>query len=407
MLSVSICLIVIILKEVKQDKYRSISILGRQPELSLAELESLYGGDRINPLQGAAAMDFDVNELNFKRLGGTVKLGKVLSIRPNTKWNDIYNYLVKTIPEHLKFVPDGSFTLGLSVYGLKVSEKQINRDLLAIKKVIKKSGRSVRVVPNKSLALSSAQVLHNKLTSKGAWELVLIKDGEKTILAQTMFVQDIDAYRERDRQRPRRDARVGMLPPKLAQIMINLAAPSEKARVLDPFCGTGVVLQEALLMGFSAMGSDLEPRLVDYSKENIRWLFNKYPTLTGQVVIEQGDATEEQWPRFTSVVSEVYLGKPLVKLPNQPELDKIISEANEITANFLKNLSTQLKKDQVVVLAVPAWKKRGGFIHLPIIDRLSVIGYNRKKLKLVRSEDLTYFRQDQTVARQILLLRKK
>jgi hypothetical protein len=48
-------------------------------------------------------------------------------------------------------------------------------------------------------------------------------------------VQDIDAYAERDFERPMRDAFVGMLPPKLAQIMLNLAVGEEflESRVLS------------------------------------------------------------------------------------------------------------------------------------------------------------------------------
>jgi tRNA G10 N-methylase Trm11 len=139
--------------------------------------------------------------------------------------------------------------------------------------------------------LNSAQVLHNKLTTKGAWELLVIKDGKNTILAQTIFVQDIEAYAARDQARPARDARVGMLPPKLAQIMINLANPPKDAAILDPFCGTGVVLQEAMLMGFSTVGTDLEARMVEYTKKNLDWLNDKFQPLNSNYKVEQGDAT--------------------------------------------------------------------------------------------------------------------
>lgn len=64
---------------------------------------------------------------------------------------------------------------------------------------------------------------------------------------RTSFVQDIESYTARDQARPMRDARVGMLPPKLAQIIINLAlSNNDITEVLDPFCGTGVVLQEGI-----------------------------------------------------------------------------------------------------------------------------------------------------------------
>lgn len=71
--------------------------------------------------------------------------------------------------------------LGLSVYGLNIGVKQLNATALGIKKVIKNSGRSIRVVPNNELYLNSAQVLHNQLTSQLGWELVFVRDGQKLL----------------------------------------------------------------------------------------------------------------------------------------------------------------------------------------------------------------------------------
>ena len=393
---------------------KSICILGRQPELGLAELESLYGAEHIKPLSSAALLDIPAEEINFKRLGGTIKTARVLNVLPYSDWLKLTQYLKDSIPKHLHYLPEGKFTLGLSVYGLKVDAEKINRSMLEIKKIIKKSGRSVRVVPNKSLELSSAQVLHNKLTYKGGWELIFIADGRQVILAQTLFVQDIEAYAARDQARPARDPRVGMLPPKLAQIIINLAAPviignKQKAiRVLDPFCGTGVVLQEALLMGYDVLGTDLDERMVEYSKTNIQWLVQKYPEISGHTSIEIGDATEFRWPRFTTVASETYLGRPLAKLPDETTLKKIVNDTNTIIEKFLKNLGPQLKSGQRVCLAVPAWRKTNGqLVKLPLLAKLTDMGYYIKKFKHVSGDDLIYFRENQNVARKLIVLERK
>jgi tRNA G10 N-methylase Trm11 len=400
----------------------SLCILGRQPKLGLAELESLYGAEHIRPLDGAAILDIPAEDIDFRKLGGTIKVARVLTELDTSRWDDLVKYLVEKIPEHLQYVPEGKFTLGLSVYGVKVNPSRINRSGLEIKKVIKKTGRSVRVVPNKSPALNSAQVLHNKLTNKGGWELIFIANGQKTLLAQTLFVQDIEAYGARDQARPARDARIGMLPPKLAQIIINLAAGSPKPvdnknwdnadglgryMVLDPFCGTGVILQEALLMGYSVYGTDIDPRMVEYSKKNLQWLVNKYPVIEGKVTIEEADATDYQWPGFSTIASEVFLGRPLAKFPDDTTFKKIVSDANTVTKKFLTNLGPRLRSDQQICLAVPAWRKPNGqLIKLPLIDHLTDMGYNYSDLEYVRREELIYFRESQVVARQLLRLKK-
>jgi tRNA G10 N-methylase Trm11 len=387
---------------------KSLAILGRQPKLGMAELESLYGSKHLRALKGAVLLDMPTQEISFKRLGGTIKLAQILTVLPNTNWQDVLQYLIDKIPEHMQFQPTGKFTLGLSIYDLPVSLNDQTKGLMAIKRVIRSTGKSVRIVPNKTPILNSAQVLHNKLTTKGAWELVLMRNGQKTILAQTIFVQDIDAYAARDQARPARDARVGMLPPKLAQLIVNLANPPKDGVVLDPFCGTGVVLQEALLMGFSVVGTDLNELMVQYSDKNLTWLIDKKPELANKYKLEQGDATNYKWPgEINAVASEIYLGRPLSKIPASEELYKIASDVNTIFKKFLSNLSRQIKSGSRLSLAVPAWRIKNGFINLPALDNLSDLGYNQVDFKHAGQKDLVYFREGQIVARKLIVLEKK
>src|SRR5688572_9453319 len=198
----------------------NIAILGRQPKLGLAELESLYGGDAIHPIGDYAAMvDASVNP---DRLGGAVKVAKPLIQLPYTEWRRLSTYCIESLPQHLDYLPKGKIKIGLCVYGLSVNAQQLFSTGLELKKVCRKAGRSVRIVPSDGTALNSAAVLHNQMTGPLGMELVFIKNASKTWLAQSMWVQDVDDYARRDYGRPRRDAFVGMLPPKLAQSMLNL-----------------------------------------------------------------------------------------------------------------------------------------------------------------------------------------
>ncbi len=388
---------------------KSLCILGRQPQLGLAELESLYGFEKIKPVgQIAAEVNCDPVEIDFNRLGGTVKLCRVLSRLEDHDWPNLERYLIEQIPRHLDHVPPSKFTLGLSVYGMEISAFTINRSLMKVKKSVRElSGRAIRIVPNKQAALNSAQVLHNKLTSLEAWELLLVRDKHQTILAQTIAVQDITAYGQRDQARPKRDARVGMLPPKLAQIIINLANPSPEDTIVDPFCGTGVVLQEALLMGYDVVGTDIEPRMVDYTIENIDWLRALRPQINNRALIEVGDATGYTWPApVRSVASETYLGRALTAIPSADKLQPIINDVNTILTKFLQNLSPQLESGSRVSLAVPAWRVGKSFINLPVLAKLTDMGYTFTQFQHLDASSLIYWRAGQTVGRRLLALTK-
>lgn len=146
----------------------------------------------------------------------------MLTTLETVKWKDIDKFIVSASKEHSRHVPDGKLTIGLSIYGLDASRSELEKTALSIKKQVKSTGRPVRIVPNKSPEISTPQIIHNKLTELNGWELVFYRNGDTTILMRTTNIQDI-SYTARDQARPMRDARVGMLPPKLAQIIINLA----------------------------------------------------------------------------------------------------------------------------------------------------------------------------------------
>lgn len=417
----------------------SIAILGRQPELGVAELESLYGSERVEAVgTHAARLHIDACMIDFSRLGGTVKLCKVLTVLDTQSWNAIERFLVSTAPQQAAHMPEGKMHLGMSVYDLDVPLPQLLATGLKVKKAIHKdSGRTVRLVPNKTPDLNAAQVIHNKLTGLNGWELIFIGHDGHTVIAQTVAVQDIGDYTVRDRGRPKRDPRVGMLPPKLAQIIINLAVGSDEfdaiqgelqaglclsqedsrkmraerqpQTVLDPFCGTGVILQEALLIGYNAYGTDTDLRMVDYSCENLEWLTKSRPPGETTYRVTRGDATTFHWePPVGIVASETYLGRPFTTSPAPALLEQTLSEVNLILKKFLRNIHSQLAPGMRLCLAIPAWQTRPGqFRHLPLIDQLEELGYNQVRFEHVRRDHLLYYRADQTVARELLVITRK
>jgi tRNA G10 N-methylase Trm11 len=422
----------------------SIVVLGRQPALGLAELESLYGADRVAAIGTQAAwVKVDPCLLAFDRLGGSVKFCRPLTTLETTDWKQIEKFLIGVAPGHSERMPEGKMHLGLSLIDFpNVTIQRIMATGLTVKKAInKQTGRTVRLVPNKEAELNTAQVIHNKLITPNGWELVFMRDGDKTVVAQTVKVQDIESYTRRDRERPKRDAKVGMLPPKLAQIIINLAVgqlPDEARQniceippdapipvahfadkyILDPFCGTGVVLQEASLMGYDVQGSDLDPRMVAYTKANLQWLLEQPESrvsippenTTGEYArVEVADATNHTWSPMPNVVAcETYLGRPFTARPSDEILSQTISECNLIIKKFLRNIHGQLQSGARLCIAVPAWQTgRNSFKHLPLIDQISDLGYNRIRFEHVADKDLLYYREDQIVARQLLVLTRK
>ncbi len=409
--------------------YQSIFILGRLPGIGCAELESLYGGEHIERIApDVAASDLPYSQITFARLGGSIKLGQVAEIVPATDWRSVQAALINAARQLAQTVDEGKIQLGISAHGISANPRQLMAAGLEAKKALRKDGYSVRLIPNQDVALSSAQTLHNHLTGSRGIELLAVRHGQHTIIARCVAVQDINAYAARDQGRPKRDAFVGMLPPKLAQSIVNLATgplpPSPQTVVLDPFCGTGVVLQESLLMGYGVFGSDINQKMVDFSVKNVsEWFLTNHPEIHAKMTIALGDATDYRWGDTTysandepifepetiaAVACESYLGRPLSSWPKPETLQEIMAACNTIIDKFMRNLATQIKPGTRCCIAVPAWLGPNGVIHrLPLLDRLNDLGYNRVSFEHVRDTELLYSRPDQIVGRELLVITRK
>lgn len=372
-----------------------VSELGRQPLISVAELESLYGSSV--KLVAPKLAEFTAKEiLPIDRMGGTLKIGELITEPLNDFWQ--------------KLPQTGKIVLGVSDFSKKASPFLAQREALKWKKQIAKNGRNVRVIPNKTAILSSATSWHNKLFT--ATHIEILKNGKDYY--RVIAAQNIDAYAKRDQARPARDARVGMLPPKLAQILINLCGDlPQGSTLLDPFCGTGVVLQEATLMGYVPYGTDLSARMVEYSERNLEWLEESLRHHTDDTrpkpLLQVGDATSFAWQApIDAVACETYLGPPMSLPPAEIKLKEAEQECKSIVLGFLKNLASQITPGTPVAIAVPAWLRPDGhYERLNILDEIDNLRYNVVRFKNLGQKDLLYHRDDQVVAREIIVLRKK
>lgn len=407
-----------------------IVILGRQPALGLAELEKVFGGHAIKPFSNQAAT-INSDDFDIQRFGGVLKAGKIIAELPRSDWFQISQKIIHHYANEWSSF-EGKITLGISVYNSPVSSREVQKTGIVLKQRLKKSGVSLRLVPNPEPALSTATSHHNKLgLSDNKVEIIVVRANDgKIIIAQSTGSQNITAYARRDQERPKRDAFVGMLPPKLAQIMINLACGqmangrwlmeggetpianshipnSNSQTILDPFCGTGVILQEALLMGYKAYGTDLSDKMVEYSGHNLEWLARGHRS-EFDFKLKQGDAMTTIWDQpIDAVVCESYLGQPFSAPPSPSKRDEVVQNCQHIITEFLINLGSQIKPGTTLCVAVPAWRdNNGSFTHLPLVSTIARYGYRPHEFMNVSQNDLLYYREDQVVARELLVLTK-
>ncbi|MFC1810346.1 DNA methyltransferase [Patescibacteria group bacterium] len=383
-------------------------ILGRKWRLSVAELQSVFGCEG-KTAEGQVWINEFEEELSadvLARLGGTIKIVKFFD-----ECSD-FGEVEKKFIDHLLKLENQKIKFALSLFNFNKQFLTKHKKILNnLKRGLKEEKRGARFLNKPNQNIKSVVIFEEKLDIKKS-DLNLVKFDGKFLLGYCIAVQNFKKYSYRDYERPARDSKSGMLPPKLAQIMINLACSGEGECVLyDPFCGSGTVLMEGLLMGKKVIGSDISEKAIKDSEQNLQWL-GKHFEVERSYDLFLKDATELSGGDFSilpgCVVSEVYLGPPQSKLPAEKEMKANFKEIESIIIGALESLKGILKEGSNVVLAVPFYRGRSGNYFLPMFNKnLANLGYNIEKWPRLSTDRgaLLYFRSDQIVGREIFKLK--
>lgn len=385
--------------------------LGRKKDLCFAELITVLGKDKLVERNLDTAI-FDLKIPNYQglqdKLGGTVKIIKI--------WNSVpfEDSRADKLEKHIKPRLEEIFTdhkgkINFAVSTLSFNNpKEINiKQILNFSKLILKSlGLNSRFV-NKNFENTKPSTIYAAHVLEKGIDINIIKGNKELFIGETVAIQDIDKYSKRDYDKPWRDAKVGMLPPKVAQIMVNLAGANTKS-IYDPFCGTGTTLVEGLLMGKDVVGSDIDQRMIDYSEGNARWTEQEFQTKNICRVFTK-DArflTKEDLPeRVEAVVTEGYLSEPVSRLPAPEIRQKVFRELANLHLNWLTAVHKITPRNCKVVMCVAGFRKNNDKYHpeyefLPRFnDLVQETGY-----RVIAS--YIYDRPDQIIVREIKVLEK-
>ncbi|MBI3559653.1 hypothetical protein HY087_00800 [Candidatus Gottesmanbacteria bacterium] len=380
-------------------------IFGRTHELSYHELvvHIALPVTRITP-DVSRIDDFQdevVPEQLIERLGGTVKIACVKGSIPSLDALMLASFLKDDTELH---------TFGISVYGLaSAMDSEMPR---RVKEILAEQGVHARyVLPHEGSTLSSVVV-----TKQHVRELIVVAAEDGFVVGVTVAVQGFEAWNQRDYGRPFADPKAGMLPPKVARMVVNIAEQSKvqspKSKVLlDPFCGMGTILGEALLTGWNVIGSDQSVESVGKARKNLEWLAK----LTGRDPVMNlfvSDATHvsEHIPQASvdAIVTEPFMGNTAISEKQ---------EARSISLDTIRNVTKGLEKLYIgclrdwrgvlkpagkIVIALPQYAIHAKtFFVKNVIDRCENLGYT------VTLGPLTYSRPQAIVRRQFYIFQKK
>ena len=358
-------------------------ILGRNPELSAAELRSYFKRMGINVLDFAvkgnsvlAEFDksLDAGAIDF--LGGVISIGIVICRVNEMDRKEVY------------MGEKNNFSYALWDFSSSTDDVREYLKKRFRKEKLKASEKKFR----EDLELQNSE-RGNKLSSKVDEEYFVYENYFGKIIEKC----DYKKIEERDMKKPVRRESLS-ISPRLAKIMINLSEVKEGGVLLDSFCGIGVILAEALSQEIVVIGIDKDRKAIEGCRENMKWF--KFPEENYRLINE--DSSRTRINPFDVMVSEPDFGETLRKIPSKETAQKMIKNYENLMISVMDNVKKYVRNG------------RGRFVFTsPFID----VGKKRigadfgrissaSGLKVVKGFPISEFRESQVVGREIIVLEK-
>jgi tRNA G10 N-methylase Trm11 len=431
--------------------------LGRTSDLCRQELQALLKIHKIdhkilNEIESHVVVE-TTNEIDAKRLinqsGGIIKISLLIETVPAQVGIQVFFSREWSRPFPTNFEKYKNF--GLSLVGFQA-------DLQDLCEKFKKVIHLHYSLPKSGHELSSAQISGKKFL-----EIIVVKVDDEYQIFQTIGVQNIDYWTKKDVGRPFIDDRLGMLPLKVARMMINLAyscvIPAQIGKVnsldsslrwndiaiLDPFCGMGSILQEGVDLGIgNIIGSDINQNVLERCEKNVDWFVKRFDVKNVKTSFFVSDAvaiSKNIKEKVDLIVTEPFLGDakrikilsntnkydPILtntnkntkdiegKIPKNPleirgnpgihensklEIRKIAKGLTKMYTGILKDWKNVLKEEGVICIIVPEFEVGNQIFKIPFVEICAKVGYN------ILSEN-EYSREKAVVKRRIYMLKQQ
>ncbi len=340
-------------------------ILGKNPELSTAEILSYLSARGIVSEVLAKEEQFFILKISdqsldikIEDLGGTIKICRIFQVSES----------IKVEIENIFDLNKGKIIFGLSFYNIKNWQSLYTEIGKQLKQKLREKGIKSGYfhLPKGRSYLSHVEVIKKNLVENG--EVVFCFSGGKYYIGKTIQVHNPFEFQKRDIGRPEQRA-IFSIPPRLAKIMVNLLG-IKSGIILDPFCGIGTILQEAVLMGFDVRGVDIDKNCAVSARKNLDWLKKEYSLelkeLDKKIISGDSRKLSKYFGKepIDGIATEPYLGPPLKKYTERKKAEKILSELDELYTKVLSECHKILKSSGRVCIISPRIKLGNSTISL-------------------------------------------
>jgi tRNA G10 N-methylase Trm11 len=408
-----------------------VFIPGKNWRLSLAELASFAEARKNKFKVYSFSKEFFVVKIEDDRgfwaiadLGGFIKIGDVTETLSTESLKESFiqknkeakaqisrSIAASSLIDNLHKTASKKTFFGVSVYCAENSLRPVSGGIQrfvgsTVKRELAKKGKRSKFMgfsrDRKNPQLSHVEVLKKNLVENKA-EILFCVGKEQAFVAATIAVHNPFEFQKRDVGKPVQ-RRIFAIPPRLARIMINLAACTEGKVLLDPFCGVGTILQEALLSKAKTVGVDINRWCVEAAKRNLEWLKAEYALENAEYRVLQGNVhrlpQKIGWEQVDCIATEPDLGPALRQIPTTSYAVRIVEKLEPLYSGLLEEAYKVLKSTGRLVVVSPYIKTRSRKpITMGIEKKALEIGFGR-----VYPFQRGFFAEDVVVSEKLLAM---
>jgi tRNA G10 N-methylase Trm11 len=356
---------------------KTIFILGRNPKLSRQEVLSFLAA-RNRPHKeiffenNLLILETNENEkFEIGEFGGILKIGTIQFEGDMTKFSNFLKNDELIESDKFSYATFGNLDPELIKKKFK-SEKR--------KAILKHGRRRIKFQEGETLNLPKAD-----------YYLFFHKHDEIIYFGTIKQNYNSKEIEQRDMNKPVRREHLA-ISPRLAKILINLSGAKPGIFLLDPFCGVGGILQEALLKGIKCQGIDMDPKAINGAEKNLKWLKENYE-IGVKYTLETLDSKKTPDLQFAAIATETPLGKILRKKPNDNEARQIIQNFESRIIPILTRLKKVKKPEAKIAITFPIIGKFK-------TDTRKIAQKTDLKIHI---EPITESRPDQFISREIIV----
>ena len=322
---------------------------------SLLEAQCVFGDNAKVSMQCEDIAVADLKSSRFKRyteLAGVHKVALPLPPIDSPEFADAITF------------PERNFNFSLSLYCLRndpeTEYEELSEELLS---TIREAGlKKANLIRSRS----GPELYSERVVSRSAMDFVAFPMGATSQWGVTVYVPETEGFKLRSTERPFVTSGIS-LSSRLARLLVNISGVSKGQVLLDPFCGSGTILGEALLKGADCIGVDRNHGSVERTKENLAWFLSQsqhggqrapsYSVITGDATNLRRSLGERM---VDAIVSEPILMPRLSSPPTLEKARRLIKHASIIYSEALYEMSGVLRRGGRMVLVTPSLRTIDG-----------------------------------------------